>query len=99
MRAFQQYRAVDYKIKIQRIPNLAGNEYNMRRPGMEGHLLFNKAVTKWTRKTPRTPNPKIHSDERNRQQRCERGAWAPPLISECANYTKATEGFVLRCEL
>jgi hypothetical protein len=30
-------------------PNLAGSKYNMRKPGMEGHLLFNKAVTKWTK--------------------------------------------------
>jgi hypothetical protein len=50
VRAFQQYRAIDYKIKIQMIsPNLAGSKYNMRKPGMEGHLLFNKAVTKWTK--------------------------------------------------
>lgn len=55
-RAFQQYRAIDYKIKIQMIPpNLAGNKYNMRRPGMEGHLLFNKAVTKWKKNQTHTP--------------------------------------------
>lgn len=54
MRAFQQCRALEYKVKTQRIPpNLAGNKYNMRRPGMEGHLLFNKAVTKRTRKRPK----------------------------------------------
>lgn len=36
-------------------PNLAGNKYNMRRPGMEGHLLFNKAVTKWKKNQTHTP--------------------------------------------
>lgn len=54
MRAFQQYRAIDYKIKIQMIPQVWQETYNMRRPGMEGHLLFNKAVTKW--KNPHPPN-------------------------------------------
>jgi hypothetical protein len=45
-------------------PNLAGNKYNMRKPGMEGHLLFNKAVAKWTKLSH--PYSKIYSDGHNK---------------------------------
>lgn len=31
--------------------------YTMRRPGMEGHLLFNKAVTKWKKKKKKSTPP------------------------------------------
>ena len=33
---------------------------------MEGHLLFDKAVTKWKKKNPNHPAPLKHSDGLNR---------------------------------
>lgn len=46
--------------------------YNMRRPGMEGHLLFNKAVTKWKKTKKVNPHPQNTlmglTDNRNVEQ-------------------------------
>lgn len=55
---------------------------------MEGHLLFNKAVTKYCRKKTHTPNTLMGvTDNRNVKQ----GA--------CTTLSLANIGFVFRCKL
>lgn len=73
--------------------------YTMRRPGMEGHLLFNKAVTKWKKKRnpPHPPNTLMGiTGNRNIRQ----GSCTTLSLAKICSFSDSNQRVcVLRCRL